>query len=105
MSASDNIEIPVDELDKFSRKWGIQEMSFFGSVLTAGFSPESDIDIHVTFKESVTYGLFGFMQMQEELSTIFGRNVDLVTRQSIESSRNYIRKRAILDSLETAYVA
>jgi predicted nucleotidyltransferase len=43
--------------------------------------------------------------MQDELKEIFGRDVDLVERQSVESSENYIRKRHILQSLEPVNVA
>jgi hypothetical protein len=41
--------------------------------------------------------------MQEELQRIFGRKVDLVSRRGIETSRNYIRRKAILESAEVVY--
>jgi predicted nucleotidyltransferase len=43
--------------------------------------------------------------MEDELREILGREVDLITRRAIEESRNYIRRRDILGSLETVYVA
>jgi len=43
--------------------------------------------------------------MQEELRGIFGREVDLISRRGIEASRNYLRKRAILESAEVVYGA
>jgi predicted nucleotidyltransferase len=43
--------------------------------------------------------------MEEELEQIVGRKVDLVERQSVERSENYIRKQHVLDSLESVYVA
>ena len=41
--------------------------------------------------------------MQEELSGMFGRRVDLIERTAVEQSRNYIRRKAILQSAETIY--
>jgi hypothetical protein len=43
--------------------------------------------------------------MQDELKSIFDRDVDLVSRRGIERSRNHLRRKAILDSAEVLYVA
>jgi hypothetical protein len=43
--------------------------------------------------------------MEEELKEIFGRDVDLVDRRGIEQSRNYLRRKAILDSAKVIYAA
>jgi predicted nucleotidyltransferase len=45
------------------------------------------------------------MHMEEELKTIFGREVDLVERSAVERSRNYLRRKAILNNLEPIYAA
>jgi predicted nucleotidyltransferase len=42
--------------------------------------------------------------MQEELTQIFGRKVDLVSRRGIEASRNYIRRKSILNSAQVVHV-
>ena len=42
-------------------------------------------------------------QMEAELKTIFDRDVDLITRQGIESSRNYLRRQEILSSAQVIY--
>lgn len=49
--------------------------------------------------------LFDLAAMEEELGAILGRNVDLVEREAIEQSENYIRRRHILRSEEPMYVA
>ena len=41
----------------------------------------------------------------EELKEILGRKVDLVERSAIEQSENYIRRKHILNSAQTVYVA
>ena len=42
-------------------------------------------------------------RMETELKTIFRRDVDLITRQGIETSRNYLRRHEILSSAQVIY--
>ncbi|MEA3282119.1 MAG: nucleotidyltransferase domain-containing protein, partial [Euryarchaeota archaeon] len=93
-------DLPKEEITKFCKKWGISEFSFFGSVLTDDFRPDSDIDVLVTFEEDSKYTLFDLVHIEDELKQIFGRDVDLLTRRGVEQSRNYIRRKSILSSLE-----
>jgi uncharacterized protein len=98
-----NIDLPKEKIAEFCRKWKISEFSLFGSVLREDFQPDIDIDILVTFRDDANHTLFDLVHMEEELKQIFGREVDIVTRQTIESSRNYIRRKAILGSAESVY--
>ena len=75
----------------------------FGSVLRDDFGPESDVDVLVSFEPRVPHTLLDTVRMQEELSGMFGRKVDLIERAAVEQSQNYIRRRAILQSAETIY--
>jgi predicted nucleotidyltransferase len=43
--------------------------------------------------------------MENELSEILGRKADMVERQAVEKSENYIRRRYVLQSVEKVYVA
>lgn len=52
--------------------------------------PDSDIDVLVSFSPDARTDLFDLVDMQDELSAIFARNVDLVCREGIERSHNYI---------------
>jgi predicted nucleotidyltransferase len=99
-----NIIVPQDRIADFCRRWQINEFALFGSVLREDFRPDSDIDALVTFAPTAQWGLFDLVTMQEELAQIFGRNVDLVSRRGIESSRNYIRRRSILNSAQVVHV-
>lgn len=94
-----------DQIAAFCRKWSIIEFSLFGSVLRTDFKTTSDIDVLVRFEEQIQWSLSDLITMQDELGELFGRNVDLVERQSVESSENYIRRRNILESMESVYVA
>jgi uncharacterized protein len=100
-----HIEIPRGKIAEFCRKWKIREFALFGSVLRDDFRPDSDIDVLVTFDENAHHSLFDLVDMQDELKEIFGREVDLVSKRGIESSRNYIRKNVILSSAEAIYAA
>lgn len=97
------VSISRDALTAFCREHGIKRLSFFGSVLREDFGPESDIDVLVEFQPGRTPGLLGIAGIEVRLSVLFGREVDLVTRSAVEQSRNYIRRRAILDSAEEVY--
>ncbi|MEJ2586797.1 MAG: nucleotidyltransferase family protein [Deltaproteobacteria bacterium] len=97
------VEIPRDEVEAFCRRWQIKELSIFGSVLREDFRPDSDVDVLVRFNPEARHTLFDLARMQEELQQILGRNVDLVSRRGIEMSRNYIRRRAILNSAQVVY--
>lgn len=99
-----NLEIPDDALARFCRRWKVAELALFGSVLRGDFRPDSDVDVLVTFDPQSRRTLFDMVDMQDELSALLGRPVDLVSRRGVESSRNYLRRKAILSSAETIYV-
>ncbi|MDO9507869.1 MAG: nucleotidyltransferase domain-containing protein [Thermovirgaceae bacterium] len=93
------------EIEELCQHWDIVELSFFGSVLRDDFREDSDVDVMVSFSPSAEYGLFALSRLKEELESIFGRKVDLVDRAAVENSRNFIRRKEILESRETVYAA
>ncbi len=99
----ERVDIPRERIAEFCKKWKIREFALFGSVLRDDFRPDSDIDVLVTFSEDAKHTLFDLVHMENELKEIFGREVDIVSRRGIESSRNYIRRNAILSSAEAVY--
>lgn len=99
------IEMPKQKIAEFCQKWKIVELSLFGSVLREDFRPDSDVDVLVTFAPDARYSLFDLVHIEEELKEILGRNVDLVERNAVERSENYIRRQHILSSVQTIYVA
>ena len=94
-----------DEVAAYCERWRVMEMALFGSVLRDDFGPHSDIDVLVKFAPGPTPGLLGVVRMERELSELFGRRVDVATREAVENSRNPIRRRAILDSVRIVYAA
>jgi predicted nucleotidyltransferase len=99
------ITVDRERIADFCRRRKIIEFSLFGSVLRDDFRPDSDVDVLVTFAPDAGYGLFDLMDIQEELERLLGRRVDLVERKAVERSKNYIRRRRILASVQPIYVA
>jgi predicted nucleotidyltransferase len=100
-----HIAIDHARLAELCRRWGIVELALFGSVLRDDFRADSDVDVLVTFAPGLTRTLFDLVDLQEELEAVFGRRVDLLTRDAVQSSRNPFRRAAILGSAESVYVA
>jgi uncharacterized protein len=99
------IEFDPDQLAAFCKRWKIDELALFGSVLREDFRPDSDIDFLVTFEPGARWSLFDLARMQAELEEMFGRPVDLVEREAVEKSSNYIRRKSILCEVEVVYAA
>ena len=95
-----NLEIPEARIQAFCQARGIRRLALFGSVLRDDFRPESDIDVLVEFLPGVRVGL-AFIQMQDDLSALLGRPVDLHTPGSLSK---YFREE-VLNEAETLYVA
>ena len=74
------LRITMDEqkVAEFCRKHHIRRLAFFGSVTRDDFGPDSDVDVLVEFEPGHVPGL-RFLTMQEELSSLLGRKVDLNT--------------------------
>lgn len=101
----DGVRISFDEnaIAVFCEHWVIDELSLFGSVLRGDFGPRSDVDVLILGKEGVEWGLMEWMQMEEELGNIFGREVDLVNRICVEASCNILRRKEILSTARVIY--
>ena len=99
------LQLSAEKITEFCHKWQVTEFALFGSVLRDDFSPDSDIDVMVKFHPDAHLTFSILDQMEVELKSIFKRDVDLVTRQGIETSRNYLRRHEILSSAQVIYAA
>lgn len=96
--------LPRPLIGAFCRRWRVRSLAVFGSATRGSdFRADSDVDLLVEFEPTADWSLWDLDRMEEELSAALGRPVDLVTRQSVEQSRNWLRRRAILDSAKTIY--
>jgi len=94
------ITVPRDEIAAFCRRHHIRRLALFGSVLRDDFTPESDVDVLVEFEPGHTPGL-AFITIQDELSQLLGRKVDLNTPGCLSP---YFRQE-VLDEAEVLYDA
>jgi len=94
------IDIPTDRIAAFCRRHRIRRLALFGSILRDDFGPDSDIDVLVEFEPEARTG-FAFFGMQDELSEILGRKVDLHTPGFLSK---YFRDE-VLSEAETLYDA
>jgi uncharacterized protein len=97
------IDLSMEAIAEFCNRWQVTEFALFGSVLRDDFLPDSDIDVMVQFHSEAHPTFSNLDQMEAELKTIFHRDIDLITRQGIETSRNYLRRQEILSSAQVIY--
>ena len=98
-------DLPHEAIADYCRRWKILKLEVFGSILRDDFGPDSDVDFLVSFDPALRLTLFDLVHAQTELSSIVGRPVDLIEREPIEKSENWIRRRSILDNTKIIYVA
>ncbi len=94
------IEVDRQRVAAFCRRNRIRRLALFGSVLRAEFGPDSDVDVLVEFEDGHVPGL-AFFSMEQELSEILGRKVDLNTPQFLS---RYFRD-LVLAEAEDQYAA
>ncbi|MFZ5434539.1 MAG: nucleotidyltransferase family protein [Calditrichota bacterium] len=104
-SIEPRIPINREQIKAFCERWKITEFSLFGSVLTDDFGPDSDVDVLVTFETPALWSLRDLDRMEDDLSMILGRRVDLSTRLSVEHMSNPIRRNSILRGSRVIYAS
>jgi predicted nucleotidyltransferase len=95
MKSKAQIIFPKERIADFCRKHHIRKLAIFGSVLRSDFRDDSDIDVLVEFEPGQVPGL-EFFSMQDELSEILGRKVDLNTPQCLS---RYFRAEVLQEAL------
>ncbi len=93
--------VSTDTIAHFCRQHHIKQFAVFGSILRDDFTPQSDIDILVTFEAASIPSFFELVRMENELSRIFGRKVDLKT---VAELSRYFRE-DVMKEAEVLYAA
>jgi predicted nucleotidyltransferase len=93
-----NITIPEVEIAAFCQRNHIQRLALFGSVLRDDFRPDSDIDVLAESEPGTKVG-YRFIDMQDELSAILGREVDLNTPAFL--SRHF--RQRVMETAQVVY--
>ncbi len=74
-----SLQLDDARLTDLCRRYGVLKLSLFGSLLHGNSEPQSDVDILVEFPPLATPSLLELGALQQELSELIGREVDLKT--------------------------
>jgi predicted nucleotidyltransferase len=98
------ITLPLNRIAELCSQNDVLELSVFGSLLRDDFGPDSDIDFLVVFQGD-DYGpwMEKLQRMERELGALLGRKVDLVPKESVLQSENWIRRNHILSTAQVVY--
>jgi predicted nucleotidyltransferase len=96
------IDVPYDKLAELARKWRVEELSLFGSVVNGDFREDSDIDVLVAFEKDAPWNLWDIVHMKDEFEELFGRKVDIVERDAVKNP--FVRKH-IMETRHVVYAA
>jgi len=83
------------KLEEVCRKHHVCKLSIFGSTLHGNARADSDLDVLVEFETGHVPGFFTFVDLKDELSATFGRQVDLRTPQDLSK---YFRDRVVKEA-------
>jgi hypothetical protein len=90
----DEIKALGPRLAQLCEKYGIAELSVFGSVARGEDRPDSDIDLLYVRVPGNDLGM-SYFALQEDLEELFGRPVDLVPKEGLH---RVIRDQVIADA-------
>ena len=85
------LDLQVDQrkLEEICHQNGVEFLGVFGSVAKGEETSNSDVDVLVRFGKNGVKGLMGMVAMERQLGKVFGKKVDLVTRDFLSP---YFRK-------------
>ncbi len=95
------IAVPREQLADFCRRHHIRRLALFGSVLRDDFTPDSDVDVLMDMDAGQKVTLFTLARLQNHLSDLLGRPVDLHMPRTLN---RYLRDE-VLREAEDLYVA
>lgn len=94
------VDVDLERLREVCERYGVASLEVFGSVARGEDRPESDLDLLYVLRPGVRLG-FKLFELEDELASVFGRPVDLVSRNSINK---YIRDQ-VLAEVRPVYAA
>ena len=97
--------VSEEQIAQLCRRWKIARLAVFGSAVRGELRSDSDLDLLVAFRADADWTMLDHYAMEEELSRLFGRDVDLVSMQAVQENPNHMTRRHILDSARQIYAA
>ena len=93
------ISVPKKDLKEFCRRYQVNRLALFGSVLRQDFRKDSDVDVLISFEPDAHVGFITLSRMQRELSELFKRPVDLVLMDGLKP----VIRDSVLANIEEVY--
>lgn len=90
-----DMQISAPSLEEVCRRYEVRQLSLFGSAARGELRRESDVDITVEFESGARVGIVKFESLAEELASLAGRKVDLVTRRGLKP---WVRSEVLRDA-------
>ena len=84
MNPAERLKVSEASLAAVCQRYSVRELAMFGSAARGEAGPGSDLDILVLFDEGARATLFTLIDLQAELSELFGRPVDLVPKNGLK---------------------
>ena len=77
----------LPELILLCEKYRVETMYLFGSATTGAFNDRSDIDLLIAFEKGISFEEYAdnYFDLAYALEDLFGRDVDLVTENSLSN--------------------
>jgi uncharacterized protein len=99
------IDLPLESIAGICQKYGVSELAVFGSILREDFDPAtSDVDFLVRFiNDDAGPWMRKYFEMEEEMSQVIGRKVDVIDWNAVIQSRNPYRRNHILNHARLLY--
>ena len=80
------IETNIQKIAALCKKYKVNKLFVFGSILTNRFNDNSDVDLVVSFNKAEVSDYFdNYFDFKYALEELFGREVDLLEEQTIKN--------------------
>lgn len=93
MSRDDALTILRAHLLELKARFGVASIALFGSTARDQATSASDVDVLVSFADSVPVGLFELADVKAHLETLLECDVDVVTHDGLRDDLNKAIKR------------
>lgn len=77
-----HIDIIEQNFSQLQSRYSVKKIAIFGSTVKGKQTRKSDIDIMVEFSKPV--GFFTFLKLEQYLTKLLGKKVDLVTKKALK---------------------
>lgn len=99
-------DLPLVEIQRLCRMFGVDELAVFSAAVSGDCDGESDVSFLVRFQSGAERPwLAHFQDLKAELARLLCRDVRLVDKKAVEQSRNWIRRKAILETARVVFAA